>query len=84
MKCLKTILSILPLILGSMAFAADHEVKMLNKGPDGQRMWFEPAIVIAEPGDTITFISFDRGHNSQSIMIPEGAEGWRGKIGQDV
>ncbi|MEM7042759.1 MAG: pseudoazurin [Pseudomonadota bacterium] len=84
MKSLKIVLSVLPFVLSPFAFAADHEVQMLNKGPDGQRMWFEPAIVVAEPGDTITFISVDRGHNSQSIMIPDGAEGWKGKFSKDL
>ena len=58
------------------AVAADHEVKMLNKGPEGQRNWFEPPVVYAEPGDTIKFVTVDKGHNSASVVIPEGAEPW--------
>jgi pseudoazurin len=57
---------------------------MLNKGPDGQRNWFEPALIRVEPGDTITFKAVDKGHNSASIEVPEGAEEWKGKINQDV
>ena len=32
-------------------------------------------------GDTVTFESVDKGHNSASIkgMIPDGAEAWKGK-----
>jgi len=57
------------------ASAADHEVKMLNKGESGV-MVFEPAFVQAEPGDTIHFIATDKSHDAESIkgMIPEGAE----------
>lgn len=71
-------------VFGSAAFAAEHEIQMLNKGPDGQRMWYEPAVLVAEPGDTITFVSADKGHNSESMTIPEGAEKWKGKINKDL
>lgn len=66
------------------ARAAEHEVQMLNKGPDGQRNWFEPAIVRAEPGDTIHFVATDKGHNSAAVAVPEGAEKWNGKLSQDI
>lgn len=66
------------------AQAAEHEVQMLNKGPHGERNWFEPAVVHAEPGDTIHFVATDKGHNSASVVIPEGAEPWNGKLSQDV
>ena len=65
-----------------------HEVQMLNVDPDDrkQRQVFVPDIVRAQPGDTIRFISVDRGHNSKSNddMIPEGGTEWDGKIGDDV
>lgn len=68
------------------AFAADHEVKMLNKGSDGTPMVFEPLVVKAEPGDTITFIPTDKSHNSASMKdgLPEGAETWKGKTNEQV
>jgi pseudoazurin len=68
------------------AFAADHQVLMLNKGADGQSMQFEPAFLKVAPGDTVTFVVEDRGHNSEAIpgMIPDGAETWKGKMNQDV
>jgi len=81
---LKTILTVLPFLLASTSFAAELEVQMLNKGSDGSRMVFEPAIVVAEPGDTVTFISVDKGHNSESMALPSDAEGWKGKINDDV
>ena len=68
------------------ASAADHEIKMMNKGPDGQMMEFVPSFLHIQPGDTVTFVPADKSHNSESIpgMIPEGAEGWKGKINDSV
>ena len=70
----------------SGAYAAEHEVRMLNKGPEGQPMQFDPAFLKIEPGDTVTFVATDKGHNSESIleMIPEGAETWKGKINEEI
>jgi pseudoazurin len=66
------------------AWAAEHKVEMLNKGPDGQRNWFEPAVLFIEPGDTVQFLATDKGHNSESIVVPEGGETWKGKFNQEV
>ena len=64
-------------LMGSAAFAETFEVKMLNKGADGDRMVFEPAFVQAAPGDTIRFLAADKGHNAEinKGMLPDGAEG---------
>jgi plastocyanin len=56
----------LMLALGGTAFAAEHEVHMLNKGEAGM-MVFEPAFVKAEPGDVIHFIPTDKSHNVEAI-----------------
>ncbi|SMX42320.1 pseudoazurin [Maliponia aquimaris] len=68
--------------------ATTHEIQMLNQHPDDRKlkMVFYPRIVVAEPGDTISFVATDKGHNSQSVdgMAPEGAEGWKGKINAAV
>lgn len=74
----------LGLVLARGARAAEFEVQMLNQGPEGQRNWFEPAIVRAEPGDTIHFVATDKGHNSAAVVVPEGAEKWNGKLSQDI
>lgn len=65
------------------AGAADHEVKMLNKGEKGA-MVFEPDFVAAAPGDTITFIPTDKSHNAESIagMLPDGADKFRSKLSE--
>jgi pseudoazurin len=73
------------MLMGSLAGAAEIEVKMLNKGSEGF-MVFEPSFVKAEPGDTIRFVATDKGHNAETIagMLPDGAVPVAGKMGQDV
>ena len=73
------------LLLGGAAASAEIEVKMLNKGSDGV-MVFEPSLVKIEPGDTVKFISTDKGHNAETIngMLPEGAAPFVGKVNQDI
>jgi pseudoazurin len=71
------------LMLGGQALAANHEIKMLNSGPDGI-MVFEPGFLQVAPGDTVTFVSAEPGHNSASHYGPEGGATWKGEIGKDV
>jgi pseudoazurin len=58
---------------------------MLNKGEAGA-MVFEPALVKVAPGDTVTFVPTDKGHNAETIkeIIPEGAEPFKGGMGKEV
>ena len=74
----------LVLALTGAAFAAEHEVHMLNKGAAGT-MVFEPAFVKAEPGDTIHFIPTDKSHNVEAIkeILPEGVEVFKSKINEE-
>jgi pseudoazurin len=67
------------------AMAANFEVKMLNKGEAGA-MVFEPALTKVAVGDTVTFVPTDKGHDAQSIadILPDGAEAFKGKIGQEI
>lgn len=70
----------LTLIFGlPSALAADHQVKMLNYGKDGG-MVFEPPVVKASIGDTVTFVPENSSHNVQSYAIPEGATPWKSKL----
>ena len=71
--------------MASPAMAADHVVKMLNKGKAGM-MVFEPALVKIAPGDTVTFVPSDKSHNAESIagMIPAGAQPFKGKMNQPI
>jgi len=72
------------LLLAPAASAENHDVRMLNRGEDGA-MVFEPAFIRAEPGDTVTFLSTDRGHNAENIagMLPEGVEAFSSALGAD-
>jgi pseudoazurin len=70
--------------VGSAA-AANFEILMLNKGQDGKTMGFSPSFLAVEPGDTVTFIPADTGHNAETIldMIPAAAETWKGKVNEE-
>lgn len=72
-------------LLASGAHAAEHEVKMLNKGAAGA-MVFEPEIVRAAPGDTIRFVPTDKGHNAETVdgMVPDGGEAFKGALGKEI
>ncbi|MGX9425159.1 MULTISPECIES: pseudoazurin [Bradyrhizobium] len=73
------------LILAGSAQAADVEVKLLNRGAEGV-MVFEPSFVKIAPGDTVKFLSTDKGHNAESIkgMLPDGATPFVGKNSEDI
>ncbi|OQM75306.1 pseudoazurin [Manganibacter manganicus] len=73
------------LTLAGGAEAADHQIQMLNKGEKGN-MVFQPDFVQAAPGDTITFVPTDKGHDAESIkgMIPDGAQPFKGKMSQRI
>jgi len=60
--------------------AADHQVQLLNKGPDGP-MTFEPGFIHVAPGDTVTFVPTDKGHNVETVagLIPAGAAEFKSK-----
>ncbi|WP_449284724.1 pseudoazurin [Marinobacter sp. PE14] len=70
-------------MISGFAMAAEHVVEMKNSGADGA-MVFEPGFVKAEPGDTVKFVLVDPAHNSVSVEVPEGAEGWQGAMNQGV
>jgi pseudoazurin len=83
MMMLATAAVLIPMAGG--AFAAEVEVKMLNKGAEGM-MVFEPALVKIAPGDTVKFVATDKGHNAETIkgMLPADAAPFLGKNGEDV
>ena len=68
-------------LVTGVVWAADIEVKMLNKGEEG-KMIFEPSFIKAQKGDNIIFIPTDKGHMAASIkgLIPEGAKKFKSKI----
>lgn len=76
------VLTAIAACLAAPAIAADHQVKMLNKGEAGV-MVFEPAFIQADVGDTITFAPTDKGHDVASLpgMLPAGVADFESKIG---
>ncbi len=61
-----------------------HTVLMLNADctDDSVVNVFEPAILHVNPGDSVTFVPTDKGHNAASKrgMIPEGATPWNSAV----
>ena len=86
-KTIATIIgsAVLAMSFGLTASAADFEIKMLNKGADGA-MVFEPAAVKIAPGDTVTFVPTDKGHNAETVkgMLPDGATPFKGKMNETI
>lgn len=73
--------------LSAMAAAhGDNVVKMLNKNDDGERQVFDPPVIMIGVDETVLFEATDRGHNSEANkdLLPEGAEGWSGKINDEI
>lgn len=79
-------LALATLAMAAPAWAADHQIKMVNKDSQGRAMQFEPAFLKIAPGDTVTFVATDKTHNSEALpdLIPEGAEAWKGKINEGI
>ncbi|MFD2180058.1 pseudoazurin [Veronia pacifica] len=81
---MKKVLLILSLLLPAFSImAAEHEVKMLNGGPEGA-MVFSPAYLKINVGDTVKFVPTDIGHNSESIFSPDGGASWKGELNKPV
>lgn len=74
----------LTILAAGAAQAAEHTIKMMNKGESGN-MVFEPAAVAAFPGDTIRFIPTDKSHNVEGIkgMLPEGVKPFKSKVNEE-
>lgn len=74
------------LAFSGTANAANFQILMLNKGTDGKTMGFSPSFLRVEPGDTVTFIPVDKGHNTETIlgMIPAGADTWKGEVNEEL
>lgn len=77
--------ALVALVTAGAAQAADHEVKMLNKGAKGA-MVFEPDLIRAAVGDTVTFVPTDKSHDAESVkgMAPAGTAPFKGKISEKV
>ena len=79
---MKKSLFLLMLTASLSAYAANHEIKMLDNGKDGS-MVFEPGYVNAKVGDTVTFKATNSGHWVQSKALPEGVADFLSEDGKD-
>ena len=82
---MKNIALFLLLSFSSIAFSAEHEIKMLNFGSEGG-MVFEPGFLKVNVGDKVNFVAVDISHNTESVegLIPAGATSWKGEINENV
>ena len=73
------------LFLMSSVFADTYEVQMLNK-LEKDRNVFNPSIIYINNGDTVKWISVDKGHNIAFTKkgVPEGVELYKSKINTDA
>ena len=73
--------------MATSAFAESATVEMWNKDPDDRKrkMVFSQEIVTIEPGESVTWLATDKGHNVQLIDGPDGVElEKKSKISKDV
>ena len=73
------------LFLITSAFAETYEVQMLNK-LEKDRNVFNPGILYIKSGDTVKWISVNKGHNIAFTKkgVPEGVELYKSKINADA
>ena len=85
MKNITIYIFALTLFLISPAFADTYEVQMLNK-LDKDRNVFNPSIIYINSGDTVKWISADKGHNIAFTKkgVPEGVDLFRSNINADT
>ncbi|MGH8281635.1 MAG: pseudoazurin [Gammaproteobacteria bacterium] len=70
-------------LLSAGAYAKDYTVKELNSGTGGAFV-FEPDFLHIQPGDSVHFVAADSGHDSQSYLVPAGAQNWTGQVSKDI
>ena len=78
----RTIAGIALLMSAPFINAAEHTVKMVTSGANGQIMVMEPGYLKIAKGDTVNFVPSDPSHNAQSISIPVGAEKFTTPMGK--
>ncbi len=66
---------------------ADQSVDMLNKHPDSkERNVFYPPIVKIQPGEMVTWVAKNKGHNVEFVKgaVPDGVPAFRSKLSKDA
>ena len=75
------------ILLSSAAIAETSKVEMLSVHPEtSERMVFYPELVRIEPGDTVTWLPTDKGHNVEFVKggVPDGVETFRSGFNKEV
>ena len=73
--------------MATSAFAEDATVEMWNKDPEdkSRKMVFSQEIVTIEPGESVTWLATDKGHNVELIDGPDGYDlPKKSKLSKDV
>ena len=70
------------LFMSPFTVGAEHVVKLLTSGENGQTMVMSPGYLKIVAGDSVTFVPADSSHNAESVSIPEGAEKFNTPMGQ--
>lgn len=70
-------------IYATFANAADIQVRMLDISKTEGLVAFEPTFTKANVNDTIVFVSANPGHNSHSLLVPDGAQDWQSRFDRD-
>jgi len=70
-------------LCATSASAADIQIKMLDTSPTEGLLAFEPSFVKAEVNDTLVFIPTNPGHNSRSVLTPEGVQPWKSQFNKE-
>ncbi len=79
----KIVVGLVFLTAFSAGFAAEHQINMVDNGPDGI-MVFDPSFLKINKGDTVKFVIKDMGHNIVSHVVPDGAQTWKGTVNKDL
>lgn len=77
LRILRSAAGVAVLITSGTALAAEHIV-------EGVVTQWKPLVTFAKVGDTVRFKNMI-GHDTETIegMIPEGAKGWKSKLGEE-
>jgi pseudoazurin len=79
----KSFVFIILLFLALNAYSKEHRIEMLNKDAK-ESMTFKPIFLKANLGDVVVFVPTTKGHTSESVFTPVGANSWAGKTSQEV
>ena len=83
MRLLKLTVAIALCVSATPALTKVWQIKMVNRGPGGLQA-FSPSYLAVAPGDSVSFVPVDMGHNAEMIpgMGPAGAAGFKGKMNE--